>query len=486
MLNTKSPLRLGPLFLVGFAFVALLSTSACKKPYLGSVGNEFFGVTRDTVQFDTLFTTVQSPSERELIYNRTGSTITLDEVYIEGGEGSVFRLILDGVRAQRHTGLEVATQDSVYCFLSLKADVPVNTFFEDFLVIKAKGKTLRIPLRAQVLDAYFYRNVRLTCNFIMPTDKPIIIDGIAQVDTGCVLTIPAGAKIYFTSKRDQNFNVISSLTVYGTLLVQGSPGNPVLFSSFRLSPDFSEIAGQWNGIILYRASQNNVIESALIKNGTIGLRVDSIAEGIQPKVRLNKVEIRNMSNYGLLGLGASPSIFGSPNAIEATNCLFHNAGQSPVGLFFGGNYLFVNSTIANYGYDFSRKQPALSINNYRTEPTVAYQLDANFQNCIIWGSEENEVGIDLNTGLPTPPSARFVNCLIRYDTPGEIKGSNNYFDKDPLFKDSRKNDYAIVGDSSLVSGAVDRGLSNALTPFDDFGSRNRLQPPDIGAWEYLP
>ena len=476
-------------FLLAWLAGALVWVEGCKKPFLGPYGNNVFGVSRDTIRFDTLFTTLQSPSERFLIYNRSGRLLNVEEVYLENGSASIFKLILDGVEAQRHTGLELARNDSALAFLSLKTSVTSDKFIREYLIIKAGGATQRVPIEVQVLDAYFFRNRRLACNFTWPTDKPVVVDGVVQVDSNCTCVIPAGAKVYFTAARDRDFQVISRIQVYGTLRVEGAPGFPVEFRSVRLDPDYAEIAGQWYGIIFFSYSQGNLLRNVLIKNGTVGVRADSIAQGFLPKVEMDGVEIRNMSNFGILGLGASPQITGTPDALRVTNSLIHNCGQSSVGLFFGGNYSFINSTIANYGFDFTRRQPALAVQNFLEDAqgTIrTYSLNARFINTIIWGSERNEYGFEFRTGAPTTPSVTFTNCLIKYESPGQLSGTGNLFNQDPLFQNPRERDYRLVGDTvSRASPAINRGVSTSETPSIDIGGRTRDLPPDIGAWEYV-
>ena len=57
--------------------------------------------------------------------------------------------------------------------------------------------------------------------------------------------------------------------------------------------------GQWGFIYFAPGSSNNSINHAIIKNGTTGLRADSLVSP-SPVLTINNTEIKNMSAIGLM------------------------------------------------------------------------------------------------------------------------------------------------------------------------------------------
>ena len=109
----------------------------------------------------------------------------------------------------------------------------------------------------------------------------------------------------------------------GVLEVNGELGNPVVFEGDRLEPEYADIAGQWGiqvdtliqtefgvaqasilggGIWIY-GSPGSTLRHAILRNGTIGLQVDTTGTS-GAAVTLENCIIHNMSAIGLLAQGA--------------------------------------------------------------------------------------------------------------------------------------------------------------------------------------
>jgi hypothetical protein len=361
------------------------------------------------------------------------------------------------------------------------------------------NRTIRVVLFARVLDAYLYTTDSDVCNKTLPVDKPCVIDGLLYVEKGCTLTVPAGAKLYYSSRRIPFFDrqtgqlitydFISRIFCEGTLLVEGLPSNPVLMTSLRLAKDYQESPGQWLGVQLAPESRGSVIENALIKNGSIGIIVDSSAQdATTPKLRLQNVEIRNMTNFCILARGFVPNPAVAQYAIDAVNVLAYDAGVSVVGLYGGGFNRFVNCTfVRNMTLGIPQDQPCIAVKNFQTfedggvRQNVGYAMSTEFQNCIIWGSREEEFGAERLLGIPYDLIVN--NNLVR--TRRDLFNNNgNMINRDPQFMDASKRNYKLKSGSP----AIDTGLDNAQVPNQDLGGLARPNglKPEIGAFEYYP
>lgn len=482
-----APALLGPILLL----MGLLA--ACERPENFSTSGEV-DASRDSVRFDTLFTTQQSPTQRLLLYNRSGGALRISAIYVGGGQQSPFRLILNGVEAQRHEQIELGRGDSLYCFFRTRITTrEQDEDVTDVLRIETDGRVEEVVLYAHVLDAYLISDSVLACNSTLPTDKPIVVDGYMRVAEGCELTIPAGARLFFTARQDENFNFTSQIQVLGKLSIQGTPQSRVQMSNFRLGRtfdvDWQETAGLWGGIHFTRLSQGSVVQNLLLKNASIGIRVDSIPNSnSEPKVRLRNVELRNFSNFAILALGAAPTLPTDAPNLVATNVLAYNAGQSVVGLYFGGRYRFTHCTFADYNQvNNSGNQPAVAISNYlafedaQGVPQASdYPTEAVFENCILWGNQENEFGTDFRNYGGSAPTLGFFNTLLKANV-FDTGNTTNRFNTDPLFRDTGSNDYRLFG----VSPAVNAG-NPSFSPGLDLRDTPRDAQPDLGALEFVP
>ena len=146
----------------------------------------------------------------------------------------------------------------------------------------------------------------------------------------------------------------------------------------------------------------------------------------------------------------------------------------------------------------SRRFPAVLLNNFlldeENNATITDLTAANFNNCIIYGNDNPEILVDEIEDAAVVFNFKFTNCLIRFqDNNNNFTGANydlndtnhyigNIFNKDPDFKDARKN-MLIIGENSE---AINKGLSSFATqvPFDILNV-NRTSAPDLGAYQHI-
>ena len=474
-----------------FAIIALFSTS-CKKDILNTDGALTFSA--DTVIFDTIFTTVGSATRQFKIYNPSKDEVKISSIMLAGGQQSKYRMNVDGVAGISFNNISIPGKDSLFVFVDVTLD-PNNAgdpaIVTDSIIFNTNGTIQDVDLVAFGWDADFtYPNVFdnpigpyrfLDCNITWTSAQPHVIYGWAVVPEGCTLTIEAGARVY--SHKGSGIIVDEG----GTLIVNGTPQNQVVFASDRLDDFYEDQAGEWNTIWLYAGSLNNEIHGAIIKNGNIGVRVDSLAANSNPNLLMTNTIIENMAGISLLSIEAT---------IEAYNCVFGNAGQYSAALTRGGAYDFYHCTFGNYWVNGNRQTPAVLLNNWIEADGTIFTYDlqrAYFGNCIVYGNNQTELGLDKN--ISASFNFKFDNCLMRInfndDEPINVSSSsefsNTIYNQDPLFIDPSENNFAL---DSSISPAFDAG-SASITNFNlsilgsdvvgnprPFGSN-----PDIGAYE---
>lgn len=479
--------------------LGLLALAACERPENFVEAGSVDLWPADTVKFDTIFTTLPSPTQRVYLYNTTGKPLRIRRVGVRGGAESPFRLTVDGVAGQWHDNVELAKGDSLIAFLTVRTDTRRgdHELTDDFVVETENGTTSRL-IYAQVLDAYVIRSssydsvLTLPCDTTFTRDKPIIIDGPVGVAKGCTLTVEAGARLYFTSARSTRYGLYTSLLqVEGTLRVNEAGGDTVVFTNARLTKAYRAAAGQWGGVILTSSSRGNLIRRALIENASIGVRVDSVMRPSdqQPRLTIFDTELRNMANFALLGIGASDFDPTTQPSIRGWNLLAHNTGQSVLGLAYGGNYEFYHCTFYNpRSIGGGKSEPALGVNNFLrgSSGVLTYPTRLVLVNSVIWGTGKEELGFNFASGprVETLFSHNLARTeLAETDLP---PGGGNRLNQDPQFKDPRKGDFGLGASSAARGLGLPFGQLPALVELrTDFAGRSRQDPPDAGCLEFV-
>ena len=477
------------ILLIIILFGALFSSCRRDQVFDGKATLEF---STDTVFFDTVFTTTGSLTERLKIYNPYDKTVEISSIHVENGTPSNFKLNADGFTGKEVRDLEIPPFDSIYVFVEVTVDPNGGNgpmILEENLVVQTSQNIQGVKLVAWGQDAYFYPSLSfgdsdgdgIGDQWELPTDKPIVFYGYSIVDTGAILTIPCGARVHFHSN--------SGLIVgdNATLQILGCENNPVIVQGDRLEDYFEDVPGQWGqifgGIYLTQTSKDNVIRNAIIKNGTVGITIDSnINEN--PTLLLENTQILNMSFIGIRG---------QDSRIVANNTVVANCGDHAVALQYGGDYEFNHCTFANYWSGNPRSKATLLLNNHfkdRDGATRVRDFNATFTNTIVHGSLDEEVEIDNEDGEDF--LYYFDHCALKRDT-NELEDPEHYADiilnpsspvvdgvtKNPLFDDVSM-DYRLFQQSR----AVNKGVVTSLLA--DLEGSARDATPDIGAYEFPP
>lgn len=458
----------------------------------------------DTLRFDTVFTTLGSATRTLKVFNRNNRRINISRISVRE-PNTKFRFNIDGVSGNTAEDIEIAANDSLYIFgeVTIDPDDPLSLspyIVEDALLFETNGNEQEVHLEAFGQNANYIPNrfaqnefSLLSCDFgdeFWTDTLPYVIYGILFINE-CTLHIPAGAEIYvhggiarqIDPATDESL-IYNSGLIYvdstGRVEIDGTLENPVTIQGDRLEESFQEQAGQWLGI--YMRSPGNRITHTTIKNAQFGIRVDPNAS-----LQIENSEIYNMSSVGIAGIAAT---------IRAENCLIYNTGSFCTQLALGGNYDFDYCTLASYGVDAS----ALSLSNglcldaFCSDALWA-DLDADFRNCIIYGSREDEVALDdfaRFEGIEADFDYNLENCIVRVsklidplepnpypDFFENCNPCNNAAPSDALFIDPNEDDYHL---DTLSIAEMQAQIINTID-IDLEGNMRDATMPDIGCFE---
>ncbi|QOD62229.1 hypothetical protein H9I45_07250 [Polaribacter haliotis] len=497
-------------FLTFLICVVLISISSCRKDFstIPSFGSLEFS--KDTVFLDTIFTNIGSSTYNLKVFNRGNSAITIPRIQLEKGTSSNYRLNVDGIPGKDFNNIDILAKDSIFVLIETTVNVAVETnpLYTDRILFDNGNNQQDVDLVTLVEDANFIfpgkepismkidsltldgSPTTIKGRFLEDTEltftktKPTVIYGYAAVPANKTLTIEAGARVHF---HDNSGLIVDNKA---TLKVNGTLAEKVIIEGDRLENSFSNIPGQWGAIWMRAGSTNNEISHAQIKNGIIGILIDSIGNTSTPTLKLQNTEIYNHSNFGILARETN---------IEAHNIVIGSAGQASLAATVGGTYNFAHSTFANYWNRGLRQLPAVLVNNFFTYEDNAGQeitetrnlIAANFTNCIFDGNNNVEFLLDKVDGGGMF-NYSIKNCMIKFnDTSNSFDGivevdfanntnySNFILNGNPNFRDTQKEDYIIGEKSDAINKAI-------TTPFStDILGVNRTTNPDIGAYQHI-
>lgn len=463
--------------------VFLIYTQGCREDQFINDSDAALEFSLDTLQFDTVFTTVGSATRSFKVFNPHNRSIEISSVSLAGGDTSQFRMNIDGIPGNLQENLIIAPEDSMYVFVEVTVN-PVSPnsplVITDSIVFVTNGNIQDVQLVAWGQNARFYSGVRI-CDEVWDDELPYVIYNSVQIDSNCTLTITEGVRVYFHSN--------SVMLVDGTLLVNGTKDSIVTFQADRLEPFFDDKPGQWPGIYFLRGSTGNQINYAEIKNSD-----DGIVSGFSKSPEISdfnssnkpEIELNNVSIHDCLGSG----IFSIASDITATNCLVYNIGNFNAALLLGGSHQFTHCTLANFGsFYVSHQTPILGLStifDFGQDETgndiiLESELQANFVNCIVEGSILEGAEVALGDTASPLFNYQFTNCLIRTDLePNQINAENCIFNTSPLFTDISERDYHLLEGSPAINTGLETGIMIDL--------EGNLRPfmggiPDVGAFE---
>ena len=486
---------------ISLLFIVLLS--ACRKPNTYFEGSTNLRFSEDTLVFDTVLTTVGSVTKRIKVYNDLEENILINEIKLAKTGDSPYRLNIDGLQSDIAKDILLRSKDSLHIFVETTIN-PNNSndplIHTDSITFLTNGNLQDVDLVAWGQDAHFYSGYDSEDYFIFESedpeipndtlffysitesttwtnDKPHVIYGNVIVHEGGSLDILAGSNVYL--HHNSNLIVLEG----SSLKILGDISNPVLVASDRLDEYYRDLPGQWGRIWLAGGSLDNQIQNATIKNGTIGLHVDTVASIFDPNLRLENTVIANNSSYGILAYASR---------IEASNCQINDNGAHDIYLFAGGDYRFSHCTFANYST--GHQAPSIRMSNFYEDVNGNEQLRpmerADFENCIIYGRIQSELGIEETEN--TIFNYKFDNCLMKlkesdYEISNSTHFSNNIYNEEPKFIQTI-NAYEYNYELDTLSAAQNSAAVNIALqfPYDILGnSRLSDNGPDIGAYERI-
>lgn len=481
-------------YIWGIIIIFAIALGSCKKDRLFSEDNSLrLSFSTDTIAFDTVFTTIGSSTRQLMIYNNNDENLKINSIRLAGGNSSQFSINIDGESGYDFSDMEIYANDSLFAFIkvTINPNDQNNPFFvEDQLIFETNGNRQVINLTAYGQNAIYIVANQYTQGFPKykivadslqeihwTSERPYVVYGYAVIDSYGTLIIEEGTKVHFHNG--------GGLWAYseGQLIVEGSATNPVIFQGDRLEGYYKDEPGQWDRIWLMEAREGHghSIKHAIIRNGFIGIQAQRFLKDNKAPLFIHNTIIENHT-----GMGIYTNLYN----MKATNTVVANCGNYAMALTGGGEYIFEQTTIANYWKNSARTTPSLFFNNIYQDPADGYSYAYNFffemNNSIMYGSQNNEFETDFAT-VGGDTTYTFNNCLLKttYKNKDTFTNFNEcVFNKSPKFKDYDLFNYHL----DTLSPAIGIGnplYSTGLLQYDLDGV-SRGNTPDAGAYQFVP
>ena len=527
------------LFLL-FVGIAITLTS-CRNDFAFEPSTGGLEFSKDTVYLDTVFTNIGSSTYKLKVYNRSNKDISIPKIQLGKGTNSKYRIMVDGMtgdtgaQGKIFSNVELLAKDSLFIFIEVTSDVasanPTDFLYTDQIQFSnINGAPQKVELVTLIQDAYFiypqrtlnsdnsytYEGINLGLDdtsqnitivgsnldhsdpingdeFHWKNDKPYIVYGYALVPNNETLNVDAGARIHFHANSGLIVAKNATLKINGAAPSDHNPENltnEVIFEGDRLEPAFSDVPGQWSTILFYSTKTDNIINHLTLKNATVGILMQNLAlfsDDDKPNLTITNSQIYDCSNIGIL---ARKSI------LTASNIVINTCGQADLAGTFGGTYNFTHCTFNNNWN--SSKQVAVLLNNYIDTDSTRYVSDliaANFNNCIVYGSNQNELFLDNKTEGGATFIYNFNHCLIKFNninnntaylptnTTNFIScyAANNSTIYNPKFKN-------IASNKLWLSEAWNTAMPSDIvySTFADIVNNPRTGTVALGAYQFVP
>jgi hypothetical protein len=479
---------------------------SCRKDFEYSPGDGKLEFSRDTVFLDTVFTNIGSATHALKVYNRSNNDLLIPLVRLEGGDGSSYRLNVDGQAGTVFRDVPILARDSMYVFVETTFDIgPLDAdsyLYTDAIVFDNGPREQRVPLVTLVKDAIFlYPGLDMDGNrqriqliseregapkdvpgfqlqdsqLIFGNEKPYVIYGYAMASKGQHVQVAAGARLYFHKDSGMYLADGATLSVEGRLsqdpaLMEGE----AVFQGDRLESGFRDVAGQWDGIWLGIGSGPHQLEYVSVLNATVGL----FTEGQDPEsLLLRNARILNSSKVNL---------WCANSGALGENLVLGNAGEAALLCEGAGPYTFRHCTIANFWSQGARMGPAVQL----SAMPGAKPHQSQFINSIVEGNNARELQF---YGNENNFATSFSHCILRFeDNAGSYAGNPLYDFTDPQkygntllnptsgFYDTARQDFRIGLESDAIGNADPQEAQSVPL---DLAGEDRSANPDIGAYQ---
>jgi len=399
----------------------------------------------DTLQLDTMFSTIPSSTYTFWVFNHSGDGLRISSVRLERGNQSGFRANVDGVFLDPvANNIEVRKGDSIRVFVEVtprQTGVVDPQLIEDHLVFTLEsGSIQRVNLRAYSWDAETLTNLQVSRDTVIESSRPVVVYGNGiTVEEGRTLTI-RNTSLFFHDG--------AGIRVHGTLKAENSVlRGDRLDHMFDYLP-YDRISGQWDGIHLLPTSKDNLLTQCELRNAMTAVTCDST------DLEMRQCIVHNSKGHGVIANDA---------VLRIEQCMLTNSLGDCLAVH-GGTATVSHCTLAQF-YPFSADRGAALRFSTSQQPLsflCSSTLVTGYADDVVMGEPgDGEMAFDYH----------FADCILRTDSTSDaekleriiwetpkdsVQGKQHFrvFDEDNLYYDFRLDSISPAFQKGI--GCIDR------------------------------
>ena len=442
----------------------------------------------DTVRFDTLVSTITSPTKTLYVFNKNSNGLRVSNIRLQKGSESLFRVNVDGEYLASGSGNDYLIRKNDSILVRIEVTMPESgtsdtvSYSDELLFSLENGTLQRVLLTAGSFDAYIIHGMSIESDSTLATDKPYLIYDSLVIADGAILNLLPGTTLLMHDS--------TAVDVYGRINAHGTIEKPVVFRGARTDRMFDYLfydntPSRWKGITIHKGSYNNTFINTDIHSGRWGIRVDSTS--------LDNI-VLTMQNSIIHNLGGDGLNLNNC-CVEVLNTQISNTLGDCVSIC-GGACTFIHCTIAQYyplSYDrgdalYVANVDVNSIHHELRYIQVQNSVITGYADDVIMGNmsleyEDSENYFFQNSFLRTVgenDENHFINCKFDNEKM-ELKGEKNFkvFDTHNFIYDFTPDSLSEIrnlGDPQLMSGLIADRLGR---------NRTADEAPDAGCYEYI-
>lgn len=445
-------------FFISIACTVLCLTFAClpEEEIITYNPEAKLSFSKDTVLFDTLFSTVGSITKSFKVYNPSQNAVVINSIELAKGNSSAYKIYVNGEQNTHFTNVPLLGDDSLLILVEVYIDAQdedLPFLVKDSLIFNTNQNLQNVKLVAWGQDAHFITNLTIRRDTTFTNARPYVIYDSIWVAEGVSLYVEKGARLYF--------NTGSKLLIDGCLQVAGTAEEKVLFRNDRMDGTYKNGLGQWQGIFFSQYSRGNYIEHAIIGNADVGIQIEGNDTDTVPDITIANTVIENMRTSGIAAFNAD---------INAYNLLVKNCAVNLVENYSSGYYSYVHCTFDNHY--IRREDVALFFADTLSE-VVNQPFQLVLENNIIWGNRSDELVV-IQEAESSQISIRSNLIKTRNEN---VYAAQNILNEDPQFI----NPWEYKIDSTSI--VINKGIVTSVKK--DIQGYVRDSLPDLGAYEYI-
>ena len=458
--------------IAAFSLIAV----SCISDEMSNSSSDVLTFSRDTVNFDTVFTDLGTPTARLIVSNRAKKGISISSIRFKNPDSN-FQLNVDGVSGKDFSDVEIRARDSIFVFI--ECYIPATqqkepALVSDDLEFVTNGVTQTVRVEAYGQNVVRLRDYRVSEDMRLTADLPYVIFGEMIVEEGATLKVDPGARLLFHDG--------ASLTVNGRIDAVGTPQQMIHMRGDRLDNVLTDVgydilAGQWKGMNISARSFDNRMEYVDMRSTQQGLVVDSCADLSRRKLLLRNSWLHNSQGNVLQSSYAH---------VDAIGVCFSEARGAAVALE-GGQHTMLQCTFANNYLFAAIESPLIWLGHCMPEHAQDNPnplMKARFENSIVYGLAD-----DINIGDLTGSDVFFSYVSLKSAGSNDANFLDCLWDTDPIFYTDRPIyyfNYRLKPDSPVkAAGNPSLVTEEALVDIDGL-NRLRDGAPSLGAYQFNP